>query len=158
MSATPQSPPLNRDAPSPPPQTSQTIRLALGTLLIGALAVLTYAVTPTFIGLVAMQRGAAALAVAERVHTDPATLEGLIGDLRHAAALLPNDPLPLRYLARAYQQSGRPEEAIAALEPLPWPPRAYWYVRNCSWPIKRLGATSRAPCLKQNWAIRRSES
>jgi len=63
-----------------------------------------------------MQRGAAALAVAERVHADPATLEGLIGDLRHAAALLPNDPLPLRYLARAYQQSGRPEEAIAALE------------------------------------------
>ncbi|NWF79023.1 MAG: tetratricopeptide repeat protein [Chloroflexi bacterium] len=116
MSATPQSPPLNRETPSPPPQTSQTVRLVLGTLLTGALAVLTYAVTPTLIGLAAMQRGAAALTVAERVEVDPETLSGPIGDLRDAAALLPTDPLPLRYLARAYQQSGRQDEAIATLE------------------------------------------
>lgn len=56
------------------------------------------------------------LARAEQIGADPALLAASIGDLQRAAELLPADPLPLRYLARAYQQSGHPEDASAVLE------------------------------------------
>ncbi|MGB9631691.1 MAG: hypothetical protein ACPL8I_00035 [Chloroflexaceae bacterium] len=97
------------------PRARWTTWLGIGIVALIA-AGLVYAVAPTFAGLFALQRGAAALARAGQTGADPAMLAASIGDLQRAAELLPTDPLPLRYLARAYQQSGRPEEAIAILE------------------------------------------
>lgn len=103
------------DEPFTRPQARWTTWLGIGIVALIA-TVLLYTVAPTFAGLVTLQRGAAALARAEQAGADPAMLAASIGDLQRAAELLPTDPLPLRYLARAYQQSERPEEAIAVLE------------------------------------------
>lgn len=89
------------------------LRIGIATLIAVGLL---YVVTPTFAGLFTLQRGAAVLARVEQAEADPAMLAASMVDLQRAAALLPTDPLPLRYLARAYQQSGRLEEAIAVLE------------------------------------------
>jgi len=62
------------------------------------------------------QRGAAMLAATERAGGDLALLTHSIANLQYAADLRPNDPLPLRYLAQAYQLDGRFDEAITLLE------------------------------------------
>jgi tetratricopeptide (TPR) repeat protein len=103
------------DEPSSRRKAGRTAWLRFGIVAL-ITAGLLYAVAPTLAGLFRLQRGAATLARVEQTGADPAMLAASIGDLQRAAELLPADPLPLRYLARAYQQSGRPEEAIAALE------------------------------------------
>lgn len=116
MSVTPQSSQLSREEASRPPRARRIVRLTLAVFTVGALAYLAYAAIPTLIGYAALQRGAAALFAAEHAGADPASFDETIDDLHRAAALLPTDPLPLRYLARAYAQLGRFDEAIAALE------------------------------------------
>lgn len=97
------------------PRAAWTAWLRFGIMALIVVGVL-YVVVPTFVGLLTLQHGAAALARVEQTGADPAMLAASIGDLQRAAELLPADPLPLRYLARAYQQSGRQADAIAVLE------------------------------------------
>jgi len=110
------SPSLRHTYAQPDPPRARWMRwLWPGIVALIASGVL-YACAPRLAGFVSLQRGAAALTLAEQAGSDPTTLAGSIADLRRAAELLPDDPLPLRYLARAYRQSGRLDEAIATLE------------------------------------------
>lgn len=113
---TPESSSQSRKEASHPPRTHRIVHLILAISLIGVLADLAYAVIPALIGLAALQLGAAALVATEHGGGHPARLDRPISDLRRAAALLPANPLPLRYLARVYAQRGQYDEAVAALE------------------------------------------
>lgn len=74
-----------------------------------------YATTPSLIGYYLLQRGAMLL---DRAETDAEALSKATRDLRRAAVLLPANPRPVRYLARAYQATEHWDEAIAVLEQL----------------------------------------
>ncbi|MCS6880082.1 MAG: tetratricopeptide repeat protein [Oscillochloridaceae bacterium] len=82
-------------------------------VLVGLVAL--YAAAPRLAGMFFIQRGAALLA------TDPAgqnaaILTESLSNFQRAADLLPDDPLPLRYMARVYQLDGRVDEALTVLE------------------------------------------
>ncbi len=63
-----------------------------------------------------MHQGASLLELADGESPRSPLISEAISYLQTAADLLPHDPLPLRYLARAYRASGQLEEAIAVLE------------------------------------------
>lgn len=83
-------------------------------LLLIVLATL-YTITPSLTGYYLLQRGAMLL---DRAETDAEAPTKATRDLQRAAVLLPANPHPLRYLARAYQATERWDEAIATLEQL----------------------------------------
>ncbi|RMG06279.1 MAG: hypothetical protein D6735_04190 [Acidobacteria bacterium] len=68
---------------------------------------------PRLYGLILLQRNAEYL---NREDIDPHQLAQITDNLELSARLLPNDPTPLRYLAKVYQKRGMLASAIIALE------------------------------------------